>query len=89
MRIGEILELEKVSDAILIHSKEDQWDRGLKIAKKLKKPFVLAGGLHVGNVRRAIKLFNPWMVDLISGVETVPGKKDFEKVDKFLRKVKG
>lgn len=39
--------------------------------------------------KRAIETFNPWMVDLISGVETIPGKKDFGKVEEFIRAVKG
>ena len=87
--LDEIFKLEKVSDAIMIHSKEEQWPVGLKIAKQLQKPFVLAGGLDVGDIKRAIKAFNPWMVDLISGVETVPGKKDFRKVKEFIQEVKG
>ena len=86
--LGEIVEFEKVSDAIMIHGKEEQWPVGLKIAKQLQKPFVLAGGLNVGNIKRAIDTFNPWMVDLISGVETVPGKKDFRKVEEFIQAVK-
>lgn len=82
--ISEILELEEAADAILIHSKEEQWPDGLDIAQKLCKPFVLAGGLDAGNIKEAIKLFSPWMVDLISGAETIPGKKDFEKVEEFI-----
>ncbi len=86
--LDEIKEFEKVSDAILVHSKEEQWPIGLRIAKRLKKPFVLAGGLRIENVKRAIDTFNPWMLDLISGVETIPGKKDFAKVEELIRAVK-
>lgn len=89
MKMDEVLELEKAVDAILIHSKEDQWESGLKIKKRLKRPFVLAGGLDAGNIERAIKMFNPWMVDLIGGVETTLGKKDFGKVERFLEIVRG
>ena len=74
LKIDEVLEYEKAVDAILIHSREEQWPVGLEIVKNLKKPFVLAGRLDAGNIKRAIKIFNPWMVDLIGGVETVSGR---------------
>lgn len=85
--IEEISEFERVSDAILIHSREEEWETGLKIAKILEKPFILAGGLNLTNVEKAIKKFQPFAIDLIRGLETVPGKKDFEKVEKLMRLV--
>ena len=44
--------------------------------------FLLAGGLKPDNVRQAIKMANPWAVDVSSGVET-NGVKDPEKIKDF------
>lgn len=85
----EIVYFEKISDVILIHSKEEEWPTGLKIAKVLTKPFIIAGGLDLHNIRRAVEEFRPFAVDLIRGVETVPGKKDFDKVKELINIIKG
>lgn len=82
-----IKEFEALVDAIMIHSREEEWEKALQIAKALKKPLIVAGSLNVGNVERAIKLFHPNMVDVIRGVETCPGKKDFQKVAQFIEAV--
>ncbi|MEH7013588.1 phosphoribosylanthranilate isomerase [Neobacillus niacini] len=52
------------------------------------KKVILAGGLHEENVEDAIKLINPFMVDVSSGVET-EGKKDLNKIQSFINKAKG
>jgi phosphoribosylanthranilate isomerase len=52
------------------------------------KKVILAGGLHAGNVEEAIKLIQPYMVDVSSGVET-DGKKDLDKIQSFINKAKG
>jgi phosphoribosylanthranilate isomerase len=49
----------------------------------IHKPFFLAGGLNPDNVRNAIKAVNPFAVDLSSGLEELPGKKNFDKVEHF------
>jgi phosphoribosylanthranilate isomerase len=48
---------------------------------------VLAGGLKPENVAEAIGILRPWGVDVVSGVEARPGKKDPEKVRAFVRAV--
>lgn len=49
---------------------------------------VLAGGLHPGNVAAAIHVARPWGVDVASGVEREPGKKDPRLVADFVKNAK-
>ncbi|MFA7074339.1 MAG: phosphoribosylanthranilate isomerase [Endomicrobiaceae bacterium] len=59
------------------------WD----FVPKIQKPFFLAGGLNENNIENAIKLTNPYAVDLSTGVET-NGVKDREKILNIIRRVK-
>jgi phosphoribosylanthranilate isomerase len=49
---------------------------------------IVAGGLTTGSVRDSMRALNPWGVDVVSGVEANPGKKDPEKVRAFVRTVR-
>ena len=51
-------------------------------------PIILAGGLTPENVARAIKIAQPQAVDVASGVEAAPGKKDPEKLKEFFAAVR-
>lgn len=50
--------------------------------------FIVAGGLDPENVTDAIKILDPWGVDVVTGVEREPGKKDHEKVKAFVAAVR-
>ncbi|MHC4139882.1 MAG: phosphoribosylanthranilate isomerase [Planctomycetota bacterium] len=83
-------------DAILLdgYSKNKMGGTGTsfdwKIVKKLKTsiPIIVAGGLTHLNVSRAIKIVNPYGVDVSSGVEIAPGKKDKKLIKQFIDAVK-
>ena len=60
------------------------WDM---IPDDLSLPVILAGGLNANNVAQAISTVNPWAVDVSSGVEESPGKKDQQKILQFFNAV--
>ena len=55
---------------------------------EILKPVILAGGLNPGNVGRAIKEIAPLGVDVSTGVETSPGRKDLDLMKKFVENVR-
>jgi len=65
------------------------WEAAVPRVQKIKTvlPVVIAGGLTAENVRQAIRIFEPWGVDVVSGVEREPGKKDEVKLRSFLAAV--
>ncbi len=63
------------------------WELALK-AKQYGR-IILAGGLTPDNVRGAVKRVAPYAVDVSSGVETAPGWKDHQMIDRFIRQARG
>jgi phosphoribosylanthranilate isomerase len=61
------------------------WD--LVGKRRSKVPMILAGGLTAENVAGAVELVKPFAVDVVSGVEAEPGRKDHAKVEAFLEAV--
>ena len=87
-------------DAILLDSGSAQqrggtgvafdWQDALPVAEEIRgaTSLIIAGGLDSENVAGAIEIFDPWGVDVVSGVEASPGKKDEVKLRKFVAAVR-
>jgi phosphoribosylanthranilate isomerase len=60
------------------------WQAVLKQLGARQGRFIIAGGLTPDNVGEAIRTFSPWGVDVVSGIEAEPGRKDPVKLKAFV-----
>ena len=59
------------------------WD--WEMASGIRQRVILAGGLDAANVQEAIRAIKPWGVDACSRIEIAPGRKDHDKMRKFVK----
>lgn len=59
----------------------------LREMRKIDRPFLIAGGLSPENIQACLQTITPFGVDVNSGVESSPGKKDAQKLRLFFQKV--
>jgi phosphoribosylanthranilate isomerase len=62
------------------------WDVARRAA--LGHRIILAGGLNLENVAAAVRIVRPYAVDVASGVESKPGKKDHGRMREFIQEVR-
>ena len=91
---------EEVLDALLLDSGADarrggtgrqfDWQDAAPMVRFVARKFkiIVAGGLNPSNVTEAVRLFHPWGVDVVSGVEKEPGRKDPVKLREFIAAVR-
>ena len=63
--------------------KTANWEQACLLAAKY--PLMLAGGLNAENIAEAVSRVGPWGIDVASGVESAPGRKDPLKLKQFIR----
>ena len=89
----------KTFDAVLLDSLEDGQYGGTGIvhdwalSKSIRNAvhparLILAGGLNPENVAEAVRVVQPYAVDVSSGVELQPGRKDYQKMISFIKNAK-
>jgi phosphoribosylanthranilate isomerase len=66
------------------------WEEVVPLAAAIREamPLIIAGGLNAENIAMALRLFDPWGVDVVSGVERELGKKDEGRLHDFVAAVR-
>jgi len=96
----EEIEAGGIVDRVLVDSRVGQagggtgisfnWDEARTVfaAANDRLRLIVAGGLRPENVGEAIRRLNPWGVDVASGVEAQPGRKDRQRLAAFIKNVR-
>jgi phosphoribosylanthranilate isomerase len=92
-RLDALMPINGVVDAVLLDSgagsgRTFDWNDARERLRDRSEKFIIAGGLSPENVGEAITIFHPWGVDVVSGVEESPGKKDHKKLKAFVAAVR-
>jgi len=66
----------------------ERWDLSHLDVGRLGNEWILAGGLDPENIAEAIAAVRPWGVDVSSGVESAPGVKSIELIERFIANAK-
>lgn len=74
------------SKVLLDYGKGEGKSFDWNLLKNITKPYILAGGITPDNVGDAVKQFQPYMIDVSSGVETEKVK-DIEKIKKLQKEI--
>jgi len=91
--VDRAIEVAEVADFVSIDTKgptgggtglTHNWNLSAVIRGVVDKPVFLAGGLNPSNVGHAIKVVRPYGVDVATGVESSPGKKDPKLMREFI-----
>jgi phosphoribosylanthranilate isomerase len=61
------------------------WNLAVEFKARTTRPLILSGGLNPENVAKAIEVVHPYAVDVSSGVEASPGRKDRAKLRDFIQ----
>jgi phosphoribosylanthranilate isomerase len=61
------------------------WSR---LPADFERPMLLAGGLNPDNVFEAVRSVRPFAVDVSSGIESAPGRKDMDRMRRFVAEVR-
>lgn len=95
--VRQALHRQREVDALLVDAYHPQkmggtgeianWRLARLLREEATKPIILAGGLTLENVCEAIAQIQPFAVDVSSGLESAPGKKDHFKMKEFITNV--
>ncbi|GIW41250.1 MAG: N-(5'-phosphoribosyl)anthranilate isomerase [Candidatus Binatia bacterium] len=98
--LDEARRLEREADALILDTYDPRtgrrgatglvhdWNVSREIARAVRVPVILAGGLRPENVGQAIETVRPWAVDVHTGVEEPDGTRSLAKIREFIRRAK-
>jgi phosphoribosylanthranilate isomerase len=61
------------------------WAQAAAICGSMATPVILSGGLNKDNIRKAVEVVQPYGIDVCSGIEQSPGRKDHQKMKELMQ----